>query len=590
MAFSRRFSFLKQQNSLLFHLANLLTHSYAPIFATASQSAMKRKQADDTSDDDPLQSQELTPRKRRAPNTPRSKAAIPENNDVQDTPADTPSTRLRRSTRSKSAPARPVDSPTPNPRSKVLFVTPTKASGTGNRTPSRTKGAADRSARRKSARILFSQKEDDEIWDGEERLAREILDLEEEDNRVVDDESGGANSKAVPETPRRRGRPKGSKNRRSPTPEGDLPPHEKYFFQTRPGTVRTSDNTLAKLSLLTHEEYFERLGRYVDPHLEERQYLLELHERSFPQWRFELSESFSVCLYGYGSKRDLVLRFADWLYEQRPEPRIVVVNGYTPNITVRSILTTIIEAILGADAPSKLGAQPTEMLDSLQSILNTNPPSQPVTLLINSIDALPLRRQSYQALLARISNLPYIHLLATADMPNFSLLWDVTLLDEFNFVFHDCTTFAPYNVELNVVDEVHSLFGRKTRRIGGKQGVGFVLKSLPENTRKLYQLLITEILTLLGDQNLSDDEDAGQGRENDGKRNSDAAVEWRSLFHKAAEEFISSSEMMFRTQLKEFYDHQMIVSKTDSSGGELLGVPLSREEMEGVLEELVLES
>lgn len=555
---------------------------------------MKRK-GNDISEDDPLHSEELTPRKRRAPNTPRSKVARFDIGDEEDSPAATSSRRLRSHSKPNPTPTQanqPIDSPTPKPRSKVLFVTPTKTSHTANRTPSRTKTAADRSARRKSARILHSPKEDD-VWDGGDKLAREILDLDEEANGEAEDESAAASvsSKAVAETPRRgRGRPKGSKNRRSPTPEGDLPPHEKYFFQTRPGTVRTSDNTLSKLPLLTHEEYFEQLGQYVDPHLEERDYLLELHERSFPQWRFELNESFSVCIYGYGSKSGLVRRFADWLYEQPPEPTIVVVNGYTPNITMRSILTTIVEAILGADAPSKLGTQPTEMLDSLQSILKTNPPSQPLTLLINSIDALPLRRQSFQSLLARIANLPYINLLATADMPNFPLLWDVTLRDEFNFVFHDCTTFATYNVELNVVDEVHSLFGRKTRRIGGKQGVGFVLKSLPENTRKLYRLLITEILTLLGDQSLSDDEDAGQDGADDEKKSLDAAIEWRTLFHKAAEEFISSSEMMFTTQLKEFYDHQMIVSKTDASGGELLGVPLSREEMEGVLEELVLES
>jgi origin recognition complex subunit 2 len=46
--------------------------------------------------------------------------------------------------------------------------------------------------------------------------------------------------------------------------------------------------------------------------------------------------------------------------------------------------------------------------------------------------------------------------------------------------------------------------------------------------------------------------------------------------------------MMFRTLLKEFHDHQMITSRMDASGMEILGVPLSRDEMEGVLEDLVL--
>lgn len=567
---------------------------------------MKRKHTQDISDDDPLQTQELTPRKRTAPNTPKSKSTRPNPAAEEASPAESPSMRLRSRTKPMPASSQPnpsIDSPTSKPKSKSQLTTPTKPrtpTRLPNGTPSRTR-AADQSAKRKSARILFDQKAEGD-WDGGDNLARQILDTGEENGGGVNgtnDEGETAAAADNPQTaeqtqtPRKAGRPKGSKNRRSPTPEGDIPPHERYFFQNRPGTAQTSNNTLAKLSLLTHEEYFEQLAKYNDPHLEERGYLLGLHERSFPQWRFELSEYFNVCLHGYGSKKQLVQRFADWLYGQDSESTIVIVNGYTPNITMRSILATIIEAVLGADAPSKLGTQPIEVLELLQSVLSENPPSVPITVLINSIDALPLRRAPHQSLLARLAGLRHVNILATADTPNFLLLWDVALRDEFNFVFHDCTTFAPYDPEINVVDEVHSLFGRKTRRIGGRQGVGFVLKSLPENTRKLYRLLTTEILTLLGDQTLSDDEAAGQvsspAEAGNSNKAHDAGIEWRTLFNKASEEFISSSEMMFRTQLKEFYDHQMIVSKTDPGGGEMLGVPLSREEMEGVLEELVLE-
>jgi origin recognition complex subunit 2 len=68
----------------------------------------------------------------------------------------------------------------------------------------------------------------------------------------------------------------------------------------------------------------------------------------------------------------------------------------------------------------------------------------------------------------------------------------------------------------------------------------------------------------------------------------ETGIEFRALYQKASEEFIASSEMMFRTLLKEFHDHQMITSRMDTSGGEILGVPLSRDEMEGVLEDLVM--
>ncbi|DAA77291.1 TPA_exp: Uncharacterized protein A8136_6551 [Trichophyton benhamiae CBS 112371] len=600
---------------------------------------MKRKQREVSSDEDPLQSElSATPK--------RSKQTSRKDNELNGTPTkhsapDTPSGRLR-SRLTKQTPTKNVDfapdlaSPLKTPTARALFKTPTKLKnvdhGTPNGTPSRIRNA-DRSAKRKSARVLLDPHEDD-LWDGSNKLAREIWDVPSDDNAVPEVDTvamGGTDRpkepdskpeyaakevpKEPPATPRKRGRPpkvRGPedqtpktpktpktpstprRNERVTTPEGDLPPQEKYFFQTRTGPVQTSNNTMAKSSLFTHEEFFEQLGKYKDPLQEEKDYLLELHGRSFPQWHFEMTEGFNVCIYGYGSKRKLVQRYADWLYEHYNQPpAIVVVNGYTPDITIRSILATVATAILGPDDTSKLGVQPNDVLESIRAVLLKNPPPQPITVLINSIDAPPLRRAQQQSQLARLAEIPYINILATADTPNFLVLWDITLRDKFNFVFHDCTTFASYDVELNVVDEVHSLLGRKIRRVGGKQGIGFVLKSLPENTRKLYRLLITEILMMLGDNQDGEEEDDAQieadDPESDTRSGKVAAIEWRALFHKASEEFISSSEMMFRTQLKEFYDHQMITSKLDPSGAELLGVPLSREEIESILEDLVID-
>jgi origin recognition complex subunit 2 len=165
-------------------------------------------------------------------------------------------------------------------------------------------------------------------------------------------------------------------------------------------------------------------------------------------------------------------------------------------------------------------------------------------------------------------------------------MWDISVRDHLNLVFHDSTTFFPFAVESDIVEEVHELLGRKGRRIGGKEGVGFVLKSLPENARNLYRLLLTEVITVMDDGHQSDDEGTGDG--SGGKAGEENGIEFRLLYQKATEEFIASSEMMFRTLLKEFHDHQMITSRMDPSGMEILGVPLSRDEMEGVLEDLVL--
>ncbi|KAJ5182853.1 hypothetical protein N7492_000469 [Penicillium capsulatum] len=491
-----------------------------------------------------------------------------------------------------------LKTPTHKSKARNLFTTPTKPKTPAGGTPSRLKNA-DRSAKKKSARVLF-ERDEDGAWDGSEQLAEEILQEDEPEPKkanepvmesIEEGENAGKPKEAEPKAPKRRaGRPKGAKNKRSPTPEGELPAHERYFFQNRAGPVKTSNANLNKVSLLTHEEYFDKMAQFKDTCKEEKEYLLSLHHRSFPQWNFEFEEGFNICLFGYGSKRRLVQQFADWLYHRSSPvspPSIVLVNGYTPGISIRSIFATIASAILGDDLPSKLGAQPTEVLELLQYALKSRPAhEEPVTVLINSVDAPPLRRAANQALLGRLAATPRIRLLLTADTPNFPVMWDISLRDQFNLVFHDSTTFFPFVVEYDVVEEVHALLGRKGQRVGGKEGVGFVLKSLPENARNLYRLLLTELITVLDDGHQSDEEGTGDG---DGSKSAeDQGIEFRLLYQKATEEFIASSEMMFRTLLKEFHDHQMITSRMDPSGMEILGVPLSRDEMEGVLEDLVL--
>ncbi len=273
-------------------------------------------------------------------------------------------------------------------------------------------------------------------------------------------------------------------------------------------------------------------------------------------------------------------------------PDIVVVNGYVPTLNIRTILTTIATVILGPKLPAKMGAQPAEILDTIIGHLSELPALSPKPLvIIHSLDAYSLRRGATQSILARLASDPHISLLASCDTPNFPLLWDSSLTEQYNFLFHDCTTFAPYDAEISVVDDVHELLGRSGRRVGGKEGVGFVLKSLPENARNLYRVLISEQLTTMdsgiGTQGAGDD-DADEGEaDKTGGGDGEGGVEYRFLYQKAVEEFICSSEMSFRTLLKEFHDHQMITSKKDVLGTEVLSVPFPREEMEVILEDLM---
>ncbi len=587
----------------------------------------KRKQPDL----EPKEPAADTPSKRRRRTTDREE--ILTNGTHEDEPSppvlngtpskqDTPSRRTRRSVADAlEQEEQDEGSPTPKVNGRTLFATPSKGKDkVVTVTPSRSvKAKADRSARRKSTRLLAeaqNEEGDEDEFEGQDtRLAREILDEEEEQDEDeageadLDDDESPTPSKT---TPSKRGRPKTrtrSAPQRTPTPEGvNIAPEERYFFQTRSVAPQISSNRFNTVKALTHDEYVERISSWSNPHEAEERYLLRLHARSFPQWRFELEEGFGLCLYGFGSKRGLVGKFAEWLYEnERPEaPRIVVVNGYTPKLNMRNVLNTIATAIAGDEGDTtKLTGQPEEMLDTLLSHLTDTAPPTKVHIFINSIDALPLRRPTTQSLLSRLSAHPCVHFLCTADTPTFPTLWNSSLLSNFRFLHHDCTTFAPYEVEIgSVVDEVHDLIGRKRTRGGGKEGVAFVLRSLPENARSLYRLLLEEILGLMQDgadgtagiedEDEDDEDDEGHLRTPKKPKSratdltaDEVCVEYRALYRKASEGFICSSSMNFQSLLKEFLDHQMISSRRDAtSGAEMLGIPLGRAEMEGVLEEL----
>lgn len=205
-------------------------------------------------------------------------------------------------------------------------------------------------------------------------------------------------------------------------------------------------------------------------------------------------------------------------------------------------------------------------------------------------------------------------MLATCDTPSFPLLWDAPVREQYNFLFHDTTTYESYApVEIgSVVDEVNELLGRSGRSIKGKEGVGFVLRSLPENARNLYRVLVAELLAgmdedpardYLEQNDINDDNDviiqhgqdeagedrgASRTRRSGGRTAVGTGIEYHTLYHKVVEDFICTSEMAFRALLQEFHDHQMIVSRRDATGQEILSVPFRREEMETILEDLVV--
>ncbi|KAL1901579.1 Origin recognition complex subunit 2 [Ceratocystis pirilliformis] len=480
--------------------------------------------------------------------------------------------------------------------------TPKTPTTNGAPTPRR-RAAADQSARRKSMRTMIERANADDLDSDDERLglAQHIygsstdseLGLGSNDDENEDEEDGLSEDGSATATPsRKRGRKgkasatksstirkKPGRRAKEPTPEPprDLPPHEMYFFHNKPGRATTSNATLGDLELLTPDEYFALARDLADPHAGDMAFLQALHEESFTQWAFELAEGFSICLFGMGSKRALMRRLAAYLARhgssgnRGTRNRIVMVNGFARAITTRDLLNTVWASLEMSHRPAS--GQPAALLaDTLHTLALRD---ETLTVLVNSVDASPMRKSGMQAALAALAASPHVQMVVSADSPDFAILWDVGQRSAFRFAFHDATTLAPFAPpEIEPVDEVHELLGRANRRIGGKEGVTFVLKSLTQNAKGLYLLLLAEVLAAM------DDVAPGSAVEN-------PVIEYRMLFNKAVEAFVCpSSEMAFRQLLKEFHDHQMITSTRDALGTELISTPFRREEMEAILEDI----
>lgn len=468
---------------------------------------------------------------------------------------------------------------------------------------------ADRSARRKSARRLIERNalpivedsDDDELAE-EDELARRILNDNDDEEGFGEEDLEDDEVAAEPETPSNKGRPRKRKQKeRTPSPPRDLPPHEQYFYDNRPGGTKTSNSTLASLNLLTHDTFFEQIKAYQDPHQAEIDFLHSLHSRSYEHWKFELDQGFNLCLFGWGSKRSLLLEFAEYLAAEDAEEKIIVMNGYNPALTLRDVLNTIASVIPGLVNPSlKLGAQPAEMLQTILKTLSQTDLPKPLKLLVHCIDATVMRRPQFQSTLARLAASNRIQIIASADTRTFPIMWDATLSTQFNWLFHDTTTFKPFDLEISggsgaagVVDDVNALFGRTGRKLQGREGVMYVLRSLTENARNLYALLIAELLSMddMDDAMEFDNEDTDQdeliGRRGQATASARAGIDFRTLYQKAASQFIATNEPTFRALLREFYDHEMLVSRKDALGGETFAVPFGKEEMQTILEELM---
>jgi origin recognition complex subunit 2 len=327
-------------------------------------------------------------------------------------------------------------------------------------------------------------------------------------------------------------------------------------------------------SRLEYPEFVRYVKESQQIHQESRGYLSSLYRTMFPQWYFELTQGFSILFYGVGSKRVLLTEFvSESINKTLP---VLVANGYNAATSFKEILNMAVSVLVSDQTVRQsMPKHPADLVAALVKYLEDADPGPQLVLLVHNLDGEALRSDNTQAMFARLVSVPQIWMIASVDHIQTPVLWDAAKLSQYNFLWHDLTTFELYTTETSFEDPL-SL--GKSRSAVGSKGVKYVLSSLTANARGLYRVLICHQIEVMTEE-LPPDDTSSIGTAQFG-------VDFKLLYKKCVEEFIVSNELNFRTMLGEFFEHKMAVSAKDQTGVERIYVPFTKVDIESILEDL----
>ncbi|XP_067890728.1 origin recognition complex subunit 2 [Heterodontus francisci] len=321
---------------------------------------------------------------------------------------------------------------------------------------------------------------------------------------------------------------------------------ELYFEAHSSSKVLTSDRTLQKLRTPKLDQ--ETLARLLsDDSLlfaSELRQLNKEHEKLFHKWMLQTQLGFSLVLYGLGSKRELLEEFRSRMLEGTVH---LVVNGFFPSITLKSILNSITEEVLGYEGSFR---NPVDQLGFIVRAFKEDP-TLDLYLLIHNIDGQMLRGDRNQQIVSQLAAIPGIHLIASIDHLNAPLMWDQTRSCLFNWLWYEVTTFKPYTEETSYEN---SLLVRQSGALA-LSSLTHVLRSLTPNARGIFKLL-------------------AQFQLNNKDNLSYPGLSFQDFYQRCREAFLVNSNLTLRAQLTEFRDHRLIRNKKGADGVEYLVIPV----------------
>uniref|UniRef100_A0A3P9M0R6 Origin recognition complex subunit 2 n=1 Tax=Oryzias latipes TaxID=8090 RepID=A0A3P9M0R6_ORYLA len=331
---------------------------------------------------------------------------------------------------------------------------------------------------------------------------------------------------------------------------------EEYFEAHGSSKVFTSDRTLERLQTpkLDRETLVHLLEGKPSCYSKEIQQLHNKNKKHFHKWMLQLQLGFSVLVYGLGSKKALL---EDFRTSHLAHEIHLVVNGFFPSITLKTILNAITSEVLEDQGSFRT---PSDQIQFISQILKERPDLH-LYLLIHNIDGPMLRGEKTQSALGQLASLSNLHLVASLDHINAPLVWDQFKLSQFNWLWWECVTFQPYAEETSYEN---SLLVQQTGALA-LSSLTHVLRSLTPNARGIFRLLVKFQLE-------NKDNPLYTG------------FSFQDFYQRCREAFLVNSDLTLRTQLTEFRDHKLIRTRKGADGVEYLTVAVDASTLMDFLE------
>eukprot|EP00878_Enallax_costatus_P031657 GHUV01034629.1.p1 GENE.GHUV01034629.1~~GHUV01034629.1.p1 ORF type:complete len:408 (+),score=68.47 GHUV01034629.1:167-1225(+) len=186
------------------------------------------------------------------------------------------------------------------------------------------------------------------------------------------------------------------------------------------------------------EEMLHRTLQRLQPRNRmQKQSLLQSYRQHFSHWRFLLRQHFSLLLYGFGSKINLLELFAK---EALTDGGVMAVYGHQPNMSAKQILAAVASALTHRSCKTSSHSE-------LMGLINSEPACRQLYVLIHNIDGPGLRSPDEQLWLSRLAQAPAVHLIASIDHVNAALLWDNRISAALKWLWLEATSYASYEAE-----------------------------------------------------------------------------------------------------------------------------------------------